>query len=147
MKITSSIFKNNSPIPSQYTCDGLNVNPPLSFAEIPSTTQSLALISDDPDAPMGTWVHWTLWNIDPATKGIFENSVPLGAVQGMTSFGENAYGGPCPPSGIHHYYFKLYALDTGLDLPASAKKEDLEKAMSGHVLAEAELVGLYSREK
>lgn len=147
MKITSTSFKNNTNIPSQYTCDGSDINPPLKFSEIPPKAKSLALISDDPDAPMGTWVHWTLWNIDPKTKEITENSVPVGAVQGTTSFGEAKYGGPCPPSGIHHYYFKLYALDTKLNLPTSFKKEDLEKAINGHILAKAELVGLYSRKK
>lgn len=147
MKITSTAFKNSTNIPSQYTCDGSDINPPLKFSEVPSKSKSLVLISDDPDAPMGTWVHWILWNIDPKTKEISGNSVPVGAVQGTTSFGEIGYGGPCPPSGVHHYYFKLYALDIKLNLPTSAKKEDLEKAMNGHILAKAELVGLYSRKE
>lgn len=147
MKITSTSFENNTNIPAQFTCDGSDINPSLEFSEVPTESKSLALISDDPDAPMGTWVHWTVWNIDPKTKEITENSVPVGAVQGTTSFGEAKYGGPCPPSGVHHYYFKLYALDTTLNLPVSSKKEDLEKAMNGHILAKAELIGLYSRKK
>ncbi|MBI5754042.1 YbhB/YbcL family Raf kinase inhibitor-like protein [Candidatus Peregrinibacteria bacterium] len=146
MKITSTAFANNGNIPSKYTCDGANINPPLSFSEIPAAAKSLALISDDPDAPMGTWVHWTIWNIDPKTGSIAENSKPAG-IEGTTSFGNTGYGGPCPPSGVHHYHFKLYALDTKLNLPISAKKTDLEKAMQKHILAQADLIGLYTRAK
>ncbi len=151
MQITSTAFNNNTNIPSKYTCDGANINPPLSFSEIPAKAKSLALISDDPDAPMGTWVHWTIWNIDTTTKEIPENSVPTGSVQGTTSFGETKYGGPCPPrpgptrSGVHHYHFKLYALDTRLFLAVSNKSVDLEKAMKKHILTQAELIGLYAR--
>lgn len=145
MKITSSAFEHNGQIPSKYTCDGENVSPPLSISEVPEKTKSLVLISDDPDAPAGTWVHWTLWNIDPATKEIPENSIPSGATQGVTSFGENAYGGPCPPSGTHRYFFKLYALDIELGLDSSAKVQDLEKEMQGHILDKVEMIGLYKR--
>lgn len=99
---------------------------------------------DDPDAPAGTWIHWTVWNIPPTTTNIMENSKPEG-VEGVTSFGEPGYGGPCPPSGTHHYFFKLYALDTTLDLPSAAKKEDLEKAIEGHILDKTELIGLYQK--
>src|SRR3989338_10824520 len=116
MNITSSAFKEGESMPAIYTCEGRNINPPLRFGNVPSTAVSLALIVDDPDAPMGTWVHWTMWNIDPAITEIGENSVPAGAVQGLTSSNKNAYGGPCPPSGTHRYFFKLYALDTLLDL-------------------------------
>lgn len=147
MKITSSSFAHNQNIPPKYTCDGENINPPLQFSDIPADAKSLVLISDDPDAPMGTWVHWILWNIDPKTTEISEKSVPAGAIEGTTSFGETGYGGPCPPSGVHRYFFKLYALDTKLDLPISAKKEDLEKAMQQHILASAEMIGLYTRSK
>lgn len=147
MKIQSSAFEHNAQIPSKYTCDGENLSPPLSISEAPENAISLVLISDDPDAPAGTWVHWTLWNIDPKTKEIAENSVPKSATQGVTSFGENAYGGPCPPSGTHRYFFKLYALDTELNLDSSAKVLDLEKAIQRHILDQAQLIGLYKRSK
>lgn len=146
MIISSPAFVNNAAIPSQYTCDGNNVNPPLTIAEMPVAAQSLVLIMDDPDAPAGTWVHWTIWNIDPKITEIAENSAPLGAVEGTTSFGQIGYGGPCPHSGRHRYFFKLYALDTKLDLSPETDKSQLEKAMSGHILAQSELVGLYQRQ-
>ena len=150
MKIESPAFKNNTAIPKKFTCDlpaqaGGNVNPHLSFSDMPKGTKTLALIVDDPDAPVGLWVHWMLWNISPDTAEIKEGSVPEGAVEGLTSFGRPGYGGPCPPDGEHRYFFKLYALDTELDLPATADKEVLEEAMVGHVLDKAELIGLYSR--
>lgn len=144
MEITSPQFGDNQNIPKDYTCDGQDINPPLEFNNLPQNTQSLALIMDDPDATT-TWVHWLLWNIDPSVNSISENSVPSGAVQGKTSSGQNAYGGPCPPSGIHHYHFTLYALDAKLDLPTYSQKADLEKAMADYIIAQAELVGLYSR--
>lgn len=147
MKITSSTFENNSPIPSKYTCDGNDFSPPLQFSEVPTEAKSLVLICDDPDAPGETWIHWTAWNIDPKTTQIEEGAVPNGAVQGLTSFGEVGYGGPCPPSGTHRYFFKLYALDNTLKLPYQAGKEDIEKLMVGHILAQAELIGTYSKEK
>ena len=159
MQITSSVFLHNAAIPSKYTCDGVNVSPPLEISGVPEEAKSLALIMDDPDAPQGTWVHWTVWNITSYTKEIPENgipnlapwdpnspAIPLPAVEGVTSFGKPGYGGPCPHSGTHRYFFKLYALDITIDLPPSAKKEDAERAMEGHILASAELVGLYSRE-
>lgn len=145
MKIESTVFTHNQPIPAKYTCDGQNVNPPLTFSDIPAEAKSLVLINDDPDAPAGTWVHWTVWNISPTTTQVPENSVPQGAVEGTTSFGKSGYGGPCPPSGTHRYFFKVYALDTTLSLDAKATKQDLEKAMEKHVLAQTELIGLYSR--
>jgi len=143
MQITSPAFQNNGKIPSRYTCDGKNISPPLIISGVPENAQSLALISDDPDAPVGLWVHWIMWNIDPKTTEIKENSVPEGAVQGVTSFGDAKYGGPCPPSGTHRYFFKLYALDTKLDLPKTADKNALEAAMKNHILAKAEIIGLY----
>jgi len=146
MKISSSVFGNNEKIPAKYTCDGGNVSPPLEFGDVPQDAQSLVLISDDPDAPAGTWTHWTLWNIDSATKKIEENSVPSGAIEGTTSFGNPGYGGPCPPSGTHRYFFKVYALDTKLDLRTGASAGELESAMEGHILDSAEFFGLYSRE-
>jgi Raf kinase inhibitor-like YbhB/YbcL family protein len=146
MKITSSVFSQNSPIPSKYTCDGENISPPLQFSEVPEEAKSLVLICDDPDAPSRVFVHWTLWNIDSETREIGEGRVPAEATQGVTDFGQVGWGGPCPPSGTHRYFFKLYALDTTLEIPYQAKKEDIEKVMKGHVLAQAELIGTYSRQ-
>lgn len=145
MRLTSTAFEHQQSIPPKYTCDGNDINPPLAWSSVPANAKSLALIVDDPDAPMGTWVHWTMWNIDPKTTEIAENSVPAGAIQGVTSSNENAYGGPCPPSGVHRYFFKLYALDTILELPTSSNKAVLEAAMKGRVLASAELMGTYQR--
>lgn len=142
-----SVFKNNDKISAKYTCDGENINPPFEISEVPEGAKSLVLIVDDPDAPMGIWVHWTMWNIDPKTEKIEENSVPYGAVEGVTSFKKSGYGGPCPPSGIHHYYFKIYAIDTILALPTSADKLELEKEINGRILDQAELIWIYSREK
>jgi len=145
LRITSPAFKDNEFIPVKYTCDGEDINPPLLIGNIPPETKSLALINDDPDAPMGTWVHWVVWNISPTTGEIKENSVPEGSRQGINDFGKHDYGGPCPPSGTHRYFFKLYALDRLLDLTSNAKKGDLEKAMKGHILAQAQIIGLYRR--
>jgi len=142
LTISSPVFKNNGFIPPKYTCDGNDVNPPLNIEGVPKETQSLALIVDDPDAPMGTWDHWVVWNIPPAEK-IMENSVP--GTEGLNDFRRRSYGGPCPPSGTHRYFFKVYALDTRLDLSPSSRKKDVERAMKGHVIAEGELVGLYRR--
>lgn len=145
MRIYSSAFQDNTLIPEKYTCDGQNVNPPLKFENVPAAAKSLALIVDDPDAPRGTWVHWVVWNIDPKTTEIKEHSVPAGAHQGVTDFKRNDYGGPCPPSGTHRYFFKLYALDTMLPLSQRTTKADLEKAMQGHIIEKTETVGLYRR--
>jgi len=142
LTITSPAFESNKPIPSKYTCDGDDVNPPLNIKEIPEETKSLVLIVDDPDAPMGTWDHWIVWNIPPTNK-IEENSVP--GTEGINDFRKHSYGGPCPPSGTHRYFFKIYALDTKLDLDPNSRKKDAEKAMKDHILAKGELVGLYSR--
>lgn len=145
MTIISAAFQNNGDIPAKYTCDGGNVNPALEITDVPQGAESLVLIVDDPDAPGGAWVHWTVWNIDPKTARVPEHGAPAGAVEGVTSFGRPGYGGPCPPSGTHRYFFKLYALDAILDLPASADVTALEKAMEGHVLEKAQLIGLYHR--
>ena len=145
LKITSPAFQNNGPIPRQYTCDGKDISPPLVIENYPEETQSIALILDDPDASIGIWVHWVLWNIDPNTKEIAENAVPQGAVQGMNDFKRHRYGGPCPPSGTHRYFFKVYALDTMLNISPNSQKTDLEKAMKGHILAEGQIIGLYKR--
>jgi len=146
MKITSPAFENEASIPAKYTCQGENVNPELNIGEIPDGTRSLILIVDDPDAPMGTWVHWLVWNIDVISK-IAENSVPKGGIQGLNDFKKNEYGGPCPPEGEEHrYFFKIYALDTELNLDESTKKKDVEEAMEGHILDKAELVGMFKKE-
>jgi Raf kinase inhibitor-like YbhB/YbcL family protein len=145
LSITSPAFLPNGLIPSKYTCDGADVNPPLSIGNVPEKTVSLALIVDDPDAPVGTWVHWVVWNIDSGTREILENSVPPGALQGTNDFRKREYGGPCPPSGTHRYFFKLYALNAPLSAQAGAAKARIEEAMKGHVLAQAELIGLYKR--
>lgn len=154
VKILSSKFGENEQIPVKYTCDGENINPPLEFQDIPEGTASLVLIVDDPDAPSGDWVHWLVWNIDPNIRKIPENWHENQVVEGMTSFGKPGFGGPCPPaspakrgelSGIHRYFFKLYALDKIADLPATVVKHDLLKAVENHVIAQAQLIGLYSR--
>ena len=145
LTIESPSFGNNEMIPSKYTCDGQNINPPLKISGVSNTAKSLVLIMDDPDAPMGTWVHWTIWNINPKITEILENNVPENAVEGITSFKKPGYGGPCPPSGTHRYFFKLYALDTMLELNSKASASDIEKAMEGHILDSAELIGLYKR--
>jgi Raf kinase inhibitor-like YbhB/YbcL family protein len=150
MNLTSSAFAQGAMIPKEYTCDGRDISPPLSWSEPPEKTQIFALIMDDPDAPMGTWVHWVIYNI-PATvhtlrEGVPPNAdLPDGSRQGRNSWRRIGYGGPCPPSGTHRYFFKLYALDTMLGLAAGATKEELLKAMEGNILAQAELMGKYSR--
>jgi hypothetical protein len=145
LTITSPAFEQNGLIPKQHTCDGKDINPPIMIEGIPQAAKSLALVVNDPDAPGGTWVHWVLWNIDPKTKSIKENAVPTGAVQGKNDFRKNSYGGPCPPSGTHRYFFKAYALNTMLTISQGSAKGDLEKAMKGHILAEGQIIGLYKR--
>ncbi|HEX2769676.1 MAG TPA: YbhB/YbcL family Raf kinase inhibitor-like protein [Geobacteraceae bacterium] len=145
LKITSPAFVTNGYIPARFTCDGTDINPPLEIARVPAEAKSLALIVDDPDAPVGMWVHWVVWNIDPSTREIAEDTVPHEATQGKNDWKRNGYGAPCPPSGVHRYFFKLYALDTKLNLGAGTTKRDLEKAMEGHILAKSELIGLYKR--
>lgn len=151
MQLTSSSFQHGSSIPSTYTCDGNNTNPPLSISDVPEGTRSLVLIMDDPDVPTsiradGNWDHWLIWNIPADTKEIPENSVPNGAVVGKNTGGDNRYGGPCPPDRQHRYFFKLFALDTLLNLPNdSTTKADLLMAMDNHILAKAELMGTYNR--
>jgi Raf kinase inhibitor-like YbhB/YbcL family protein len=143
LSVKSPAFENNKPIPVKYTCDGANINPPLTIEGAPEETKTLVLIVDDPDAPAGTFNHWGVWNIPPTTRKIKENTVP--GTEGISSYRKHAYGGPCPPYGTHRYFFKVYALDTQLDLKSNSTKRDVEKAMKGHVLAEGELMGLYSR--
>jgi Raf kinase inhibitor-like YbhB/YbcL family protein len=141
--LRSPAFENNQLIPVKYTCDGDEVNPPLTIADAPKETRSLVLIVDDPDAPAGTWDHWVVWNIPPTITKIDENTVP--GVEGKNTARTNSYDPPCPPSGTHRYFFKVYALDKALDLKPDSHKKDVEKAMQGHVLAKGELVGRYHR--
>lgn len=142
MKVTSPEFKNNGFIPKKFTCQGEDINPGLVIDNIPDETRSIALIVDDPDAPMGTWVHWVVYDI-PAVSRIDEDSIP--GKQGMNDFRTKDYGGPCPPSGTHRYFFKVYALDAELNLEEGITKSDLEEAMQTHILDKAELIGLYKK--
>ena len=149
LKISCPAFENGKPIPSDFSCKGRDVSPALAWTEPPAGTQSFALIMDDPDAPMGTWVHWILFNIPASTRNLTEGTptdaqLGDGSLQGKTSAGSNGYHGPCPPSGTHRYFFKLYALDTMLSLSTKADKKELLAAMEGHILANAELMGTFS---
>ncbi|MFM2061475.1 MAG: hypothetical protein RLZZ507_1145 [Cyanobacteriota bacterium] len=151
MKLTSSAFVDNGLIPTKYTCDGADISPPLNWDEIPPNTQSLALIADDPDAPRRTFVHWVVYDIPTTLNQLPEKitagkTIPSGGVQGKNDFGNFGYGGPCPPSGTHRYFFHLYALDKKLNLEAGATKNQILTAMAGHVLAKAELMGKYQRQ-
>jgi Raf kinase inhibitor-like YbhB/YbcL family protein len=146
MKITSSAFQQGGNIPSKFSCDGANTNPPLQISDVPSGAKSLVLIVDDPDAPSGLFTHWIVWNISTQTSAIAEGSAPKG-VFGTNDFGKSGYGGPCPPSGTHRYYFKMFALDQELGLASGAKRSQLDAAMKGHVIAQGELMGRYSRKK
>jgi Raf kinase inhibitor-like YbhB/YbcL family protein len=150
MKLTSTAFKEGSMIPSQYSCDGEDISPALAWTDVPDGTKSFVLISDDPDAPMGTWVHWVIYNIPEEARELAEGvasdkQLLNGALQGINDFRKIGYGGPCPPGGKHRYYFKLYALDTKLNLSAGATKKEVEKAIQGHVLTQAQLMGTYQR--
>ncbi len=151
MTITSTAFKEGGMIPAKYTCDGQDVSPPLQWQGVPGDTQGIALISDDPDASAGTWVHWVMWNIPAHKTGLQEDvppdpKLPDGTCQGISDFRRPGYGGPCPPGGTHRYYFRIYALDTRLDLPDRTNKAGLVKAMKGHILAQGELMGTYRRQ-
>ena len=151
MKLTSTVFTEGGPIPSKYTCDGENISPPLTWSGIPPSTKSLALIVDDPDAPGKTWVHWIVYNLSPASNSLNENmpatnQINSQAFQGTNDFKKIGYGGPCPPSGTHRYFFKLYALDSTVTITSErATKDELLRNMQGHIIAQAELIGLYKR--
>lgn len=138
-------------IPRPYTCDGPNVSPSLKWENVPATAKTLALIADDPDAPNKTWVHWVLYNLPADVKGLVENAPKQSALaggaglQGKNDFGQFGYDGPCPPNGTHRYYFKLYALDAELALEPGATKDELLKAMEGHIVAEGQLMGKYQK--
>lgn len=150
-RIESSAFKQGATIPNRYTCQGENVSPPLVWANPPAGARSFALIVEDPDAPAGTWIHWVVYNLPAQARAVDENTpklaeLPNGALQGMTSFGSVGYGGPCPPPGrAHRYFFRLYALDTVLDLKAGATKAGVLAALKGHILSEAQLMGRFKR--
>ena len=144
ISITSSSFQAGGDIPAKFTCDGTNVSPALQIGGVPNEAKSLVLIVDDPDAPRGLFTHWIIWNIDPKTTRVAENSAPAAGVQGTNDFGKRNYGGPCPPWGTHRYFFKIFALDTKLELKPNARRAELDAAMRGHVLAQGELMGRYS---
>ena len=150
LQLISTAFAARQPIPARYSCLGQDVSPPLAWADPPQGTQGFALIADDPDAPVGIWVHWVLYNL-PAGSRELPEVAPLdeklgdGSLNGQNSWGRVGYGGPCPPAGTHRYFFRLYALDTQLDLPAGKDKKQVLKAMEGHILAQAELMGTFTR--
>src|SRR5436305_6138461 len=145
MKITSSAFQEGGDIPSKFSRDGGNVSPPLRFEGAPTNAKSLVLIVDDPDAPVGLFTHWLVWNIDPKTTEIAENSVPRAALQGTNDFPGSGYDGPRPPSGTHRYYFKIFAVDRTLDLKSGAKRREVDAAMRGHIVGEGQMMGRYSK--
>jgi len=150
MDLNSQAFRPGGMIPAKYTCDGADISPPLTWPDPPAGTKSFALIMDDPDAPVGTWVHWVIWNIPATARGLEENvpktaSLPNGARQGTNDFKRTGYGGPCPPSGTHRYFFKLYALGSTLSLSPETTKSVLEDTMRRHILAQSELIGKYTR--
>jgi Raf kinase inhibitor-like YbhB/YbcL family protein len=146
MNLTSAAFANGEPIPAKYSCKGDDISPALAWTEPPAGTQSFALIMDDPDAPAATWDHWVLFNIPAETRALAENiQIAAPIIVGRNSWGRNKYGGPCPPSGTHRYFFKLYALDTTLTIPANSYKDAVLAAMEGHILAQAELMGTFSK--
>jgi len=144
MKISSVAFANNGKIPKKYTCDGASVSPPLKISDVPKNTKSLALILDDPDAPSGTFTHWVIWGISPK-KTQFAEGEKKGFVEGTMDLGKPGYFGPCPPSGVHRYVFKLFALDSQVDISAKSKKQELVSTMQNHIIQNATLVGKYSR--
>ena len=144
ISVTTPAFQAGGDVAAKFTCNGANVNPELRINGVPSEAKSRVLIVDDPDAPRGLFTHWIVWNIDPKATDIGENSAPAGGIQGTNDFGKRNYGGPCPPSGTHRYFFKIYALDTKLDLKPSARRAELDAAMRGHTLAQGELMARYS---
>ena len=145
MKLASPAFQNNGPIPIEFTCDGADINPPLSISVLPENTKSLSLITEDPDAVVGVFNHWIVWNIPSGTNEIPKGSEP--GTRGKTSSGKLGYTGPCPSRGTHRYFFRVYAMDTKLDLPEGSSKSDLQSAMSGHIIEQASLMGTYKKIK
>ena len=152
IKLTSAAFKDGQQIPGPYTCDGVNISPPLEWSGVPKTATTVAIIVDDPDAPSGTFVHWVLYNLPAENIGLVENvpaseNLKAGGFHGKNDFGKFGYGGPCPPSGTHRYFFKIYALDSELSLKAGATKAELMKAMEGHIVLEGQLMGTYRHQR
>lgn len=145
MKLSSPDFKEGENIPARFTCDGKDVSPTLQIEGMPKGAKSLVMILEDRDAPGGNFTHWLMWNVVPNLTEIVGNKPPSGAVQGVNDFGKNKYSGPCPPPGLQRYYFKLYALDTTLDLPPKSKRKTIDSAIKSHVIAEAALMGRYAR--
>jgi len=150
IKLTSTTFKEGEAIPSAYTCDGVNISPSLEWSGAPKTAKTIAIVADDTDAPGGTWVHWVLYNLPVDNIGLVENlplteNLKAGGFQGANDFQKIGYGGPCPPSGTHHYYFRIYAIDSELPLKARATKAELLKAMEGHIVLQGQLIGTYRR--
>jgi Raf kinase inhibitor-like YbhB/YbcL family protein len=145
MKLTSPDFTEGSNIPERFTCDGHDISPALNIEEVPPAAKSLVLIVDDPDAPVGTFTHWLIWNLRPDLSEMMADSPPPGAVQGVNDFGTRGYGGPCPPSGVHRYYFKLYALDAMLELTPQSRRKAVAAAIKGRIIAEATLMGRYAK--
>ena len=145
MRIQSPEFASGEAIPEKYTCDGEDISPPLEISGVPKNAKSLALIVDDPDAPHGTWTHWVVWDIEPDTDEIGEGELPYGAKEGITSARTKGYHGPCPPNGTHRYFFKLFALDSNIELSEKDGKDALLKASAGHITETAELMGIYER--
>jgi Raf kinase inhibitor-like YbhB/YbcL family protein len=150
IKVTSVAFQQGQPIPRQYTCAGVNISPPLEWSGVPKTAKTIAIVVNDPDAPGGSWVHWVLYNVPADNIGFVENvpvseTLKAGGFQGKNGFGKIGYGGPCPPSGTHRYFFKVYAVDVELPLKAGATWTELEKALDDHVVGQGQLMGTYSR--
>ena len=150
IKLTSTAFNDGQPMPRAYTCDGVNISPPLEWSGVPGTAKTVAIVCDDPDAPGGIWVHWVIYNLPADNIGLVENlpateALKAGGFQGKNDFSKTGYGGPCPPSGTHRYFFKIYALDSELALKAGATKAELTKAMDGHIVIEGQLIGTYRR--
>jgi Raf kinase inhibitor-like YbhB/YbcL family protein len=151
--VESRAFSPMQPIPSDYTCDGADISPPLSWSNVPAAAKSIVIICDDPDAPAGTWVHWVVYDLPPADRDSLERNIPKSdtiagvGTQGTNDFKRIGYNGPCPPGGTHRYFFKVYALDALLNLPAKKTKQEVEKVMKGHILAKGELIGTYTRKK
>ncbi|RFM27252.1 YbhB/YbcL family Raf kinase inhibitor-like protein [Deminuibacter soli] len=144
LRIVSAAFEPGQPVPKKYTCEGEDVNPPIGICTVPETAASIAIIAEDPDATHGTFVHWLVWNIPPGTA-VGENSNP--GISGRNGFGKTGYGGPCPPSGTHRYFFRVYALNKLLDIPAGSERKALEQAMEGHIVASGELMGTFAKHK
>lgn len=150
IKIKSPAFEEGELIPKKYTCDGVNVSPPLQWSSLPADVESIVLICEDPDAPSGLWTHWIIFNLPAETKGVSEfimerEVLENGAQQGLNDFGTIGYRGPCPPGGSHRYYYRIYALDVLLELPSRINRQDLLEAMNGHIIDQGQIMGIYTR--